>query len=507
MLCYDYGKNNYPKKYYNVYLDGELLGVINSEDDLNNYINEKTAHLVNALEKTTEYCPIDDLAKKEIEDSINVEYYTKNGQNCASVTTSEGTYVDNVYTPKGLKVEQILTYEGTLNTTEEIYNKIVKLKSFTVKGYQFTIKKGDTTSYIYVTDKAIFEKAVTELIKTYVGEEKYTAYLNNTQQKIETTGTLIQNIYIQEDITVNEKQIPINEQIYTDYKSLSKFLLFGKDPKTSEYTVKENEMIADVAFNNKISVQEFLISNTKYKNSNSLITSGSKVEIKETNPQLDVVVESYIVEDLVNNYKTIYQYDDTQYVGYKKKVQTGENGLERVSQTTQVINGITTYVEPKGKEVLKASIDEIILKGEKYVATVGDLTNWGWPSESGWTISDDYGWRTHPISGLRQLHEAIDIAGTGYGSDIYAVNNGTIIRRERDGSYGYFIVIDHNNGYYTLYAHMSKFAEGLSVGSTVSRGSVIGYVGSSGSSTGPHIHFEVWKNCQMCRISPWSLYK
>lgn len=507
LLCYGYSKNTYPKEYYNVYLDGQLLGTVTSKEELEKYINDKTEHYINVLEETKEYCIIDDTTKKIIENASSVEYFQRDGQECAKVTTKAGTYVDNVYTPNGLKIEQILAYNGKLNSTEEIYNKIVDIKSFTIKGYQFTIKDEDQTSYIYVTDKEIFEKATKELIKTYVGEESYNAYLNNTQTKIDTTGTLIENIYIQEDISVKGKQIPVNEKIYTDYKELSQFLLFGTNPNTSSYIVKENEMIEDIALTNQISVQEFLISNTKYKDSKSLISKGTSVQIKQTNPQLKVVVESYVVEDKVNSYKLVYQYDNSQYVGYEKKIQSGQDGLERVKQTVQVINGVTVYVEPKGKEVLKASIDQIIVKGDKFIANVGDLTNWGWPSESGWTISDNYAWRTNPITGARQFHQAIDIAGTGYGSKVYAVNNGVIIYKKYTYDYGYYIVINHNNGYYTLYSHFSSFATGLEVGSTVARGQVIGYVGSTGYSTGPHIHFEVWKGCEYCRISPWLLYK
>lgn len=181
-------------------------------------------------------------------------------------------------------------------------------------------------------------------------------------------------------------------------------MLYGSDPVTSTYTVKEGEMIDEIAMSNEISVNEFLISNTKYKDKNSLITPGTQVQIKETNPQLKVIVESYVVKDLATEYETIYQYDSSQYVGYEKTVQNGENGLIRVKQTEQVINGVTIYVEPKGKETLKASVDKIVLKGEKYVPNVGDLHNWGWPTDSGWTISDNYGWRVHPISGVRQFH-------------------------------------------------------------------------------------------------------
>jgi murein DD-endopeptidase MepM/ murein hydrolase activator NlpD len=75
-----------------------------------------------------------------------------------------------------------------------------------------------------------------------------------------------------------------------------------------------------------------------------------------------------------------------------------------------------------------------------------------------------------------------------YYNHIYAANNGTITGMRWGDSYGYYITINHNNGYATLYAHMQAFAPNLRVGSTVARGQLIGYMGSTGNSTGPHLH-------------------
>jgi murein DD-endopeptidase MepM/ murein hydrolase activator NlpD len=74
---------------------------------------------------------------------------------------------------------------------------------------------------------------------------------------------------------------------------------------------------------------------------------------------------------------------------------------------------------------------------------------------------------------------------------IYAANNGTIYKAEWHSSYGYYIIINHNNGYYTLYAHLSGIRKSK-VGSIVGRGEVIGYMGMTGDATGPHLHFEIW---------------
>ena len=517
VICFDYNKRQYPNEFYNVYLDGEYLGVIESKTELENYIDAKANHFINVEDVTTTYCEdersleqiiIDQNLQPLIDSSKNTEYYENDeGLSCVDITIEDGEMIETVYTPEGLNVEKIVTFSDQLNTVDEIYSKIVNLKSFTIKGYQFTIKDEDENIYIYVTDKDIFEQATNELIKTYVGAETYEQYLNDTQKQIDTVGSLVENVYIENEITVKETQIPIDEVIYTNASDLIQFLLYGTNPVTTTYIVQENEMISDIAFNNKISNQEFLISNPKYRNENSLIAVGTEVLIKETNPQLRVVVEMYIVEDKEADYKTVYQYDENEYIGYEEVVQEGEAGLERVSQKQKIVNGDIAFVEPVGKEILKNTVDEIIIKGDKYVPNVGDLSNWAWPSVSGWVITTDYAWRIHPITGGRDFHDALDIAGMGYNSPIYAANNGTVIIKEYRYDYGNYMVIDHNNGYYTVYAHMNKFMEGINIGSTVARGQQIGYVGSTGYSTGPHIHFEVWKDCRYCKINPWSIFR
>ena len=106
--------------------------------------------------------------------------------------------------------------------------------------------------------------------------------------------------------------------------------------------------------------------------------------------------------------------------------------------------------------------------------------------------------------GYRELHTGLDIIGTGYGSRIYATNNGKVIVAEYHYSYGNYVVVDHNNGYMTVYAHMSRIA--ARVGQTVARGQVIGYVGCTGSCTGPHVHYEVWKGAKYNHVNPSVLY-
>lgn len=125
------------------------------------------------------------------------------------------------------------------------------------------------------------------------------------------------------------------------------------------------------------------------------------------------------------------------------------------------------------------------------VPTAGNPSGQGfqWPLSA--RITSNFGYRIHPIHGTRRLHTGIDLAA-GSGTAIAASKGGTVISAGWMGGYGNAVVISHGNGLSTLYGHQSKLA--VTVGQSVARGQVIGYVGSTGQSTGPHLHFEVRSN-------------
>ena len=104
-----------------------------------------------------------------------------------------------------------------------------------------------------------------------------------------------------------------------------------------------------------------------------------------------------------------------------------------------------------------------------------------------------FGGRRHPILGYVKMHTGVDWA-TAYGTPIFASGNGVIEKVGPEGGYGKYIRIKHNNGYETAYGHMSAFAKGMEIGKRVRQGQVIGFVGSTGQSTGPHVHYEILVN-------------
>lgn len=109
---------------------------------------------------------------------------------------------------------------------------------------------------------------------------------------------------------------------------------------------------------------------------------------------------------------------------------------------------------------------------------------------NGARLSSGYGMRRHPILGYSRMHQGTDFAAPT-GTPILAAGDGTIVRAGPYGGYGNYVRIRHANGYETAYAHMSRFARGMRAGARVRQGQVIGYVGTTGRSTGPHLHYEV----------------
>ena len=105
-------------------------------------------------------------------------------------------------------------------------------------------------------------------------------------------------------------------------------------------------------------------------------------------------------------------------------------------------------------------------------------------------LSSTFGIRKHPILGYNKMHRGVDFAASK-GTSVFAGGNGTIEFAGKNGGYGNYIRIRHNNEYKTAYAHLLGFKKGISTGIRVNQGNVIGYVGSSGRSTGPHLHYEI----------------
>ena len=160
------------------------------------------------------------------------------------------------------------------------------------------------------------------------------------------------------------------------------------------------------------------------------------------------------------------------------EIQALEDQLDEISgQRDQALEELA-----QAREELAAQGTVIVSEGE-----------WYWPVPGSYTLTSGFGWRIHPIYGTRRYHNGTDIGGSGIGgTEIGAAKSGVVTTSQYSSSYGNYVVVTHADGYQTLYAHMSTRL--VSVGDTVTQGQALGLVGSTGLSTGNHLHFEVWYN-------------
>ena len=447
---------------YRVYLEGKSIGLITSKDELNDYINKQQQKL------------------------------------------KEQYKVDMVYIPNDIDVVKDVTYDNQFSTIEEIYEKINNQSPFTIKGYRVKIDQTNNNNYrgdekseeeleedkeketiitINILDKSILEEAIKSVVLSFVTDEEYKAFTENSQKEIESTGEVIEDIFIDNQITIQEMNIPTNEKIYTTKDELIKYLIFGENESDKTYVVKTGDDVKSVAENNKMSVNELLIANDDIKTETTLLYAGQVLSIGILDPVFSTVVEKHVVADQTVKYKTTYKYDNTMYQGQTKVLVAGQNGVNRVTEKIKIVNGEIQQAYIVSNEEIKPVVNRVIARGGKQ-SPRGD-GEWSWPTNFPWRVSSGIGWRWGSI------HRGIDIIGPGHGSPIYAARDGIVVESGYDGSRGNHVIIQHSNGYYTQYMHMASTPY-VKKGQSVYNHQVIGAMGCTGSCTGTHLHFELW---------------
>jgi murein DD-endopeptidase MepM/ murein hydrolase activator NlpD len=204
-------------------------------------------------------------------------------------------------------------------------------------------------------------------------------------------------------------------------------------------------------------------------------------------------VPATVIEDMVR----IYSYD----VDFQRKVQpgdsfdvffAGEDEGAAITEKTEVLFASLTVGGETRKYYRFVTPDDSVVdyydetgKSAKKFLVRKPVNNA--------IMRSGFGGRRHPILGYVKMHTGVDWA-TSYGTPIFASGNGVVEKVGPEGGYGKYIRVKHNNGYETAYGHLSAYAKGLEPGKRVRQGQVIGFVGSTGMSTGPHVHYEILVN-------------
>jgi len=341
-------------------------------------------------------------------------------------------FIDNIYLKK--------TLNEIINNLEPRYKK-----------YNHKIKSGET--FDRILNNYSINKEEINIIKKNISK-KININKLNTNQKIQITLDQTNN-RIKEFIF----QISNTEKIY-----------LSKNSNDSIF----NEEILTIKLNKKIFYKENIILQSLYKAATdqnippNIIIEFARVYGFQVDFQRDIKKE--------DKFQIMYEV----FIGKNKKViETGEILFANLKLSGQDYSlyyfdeeKVEGHYDRNGKSIQKALMKTPI---------------------NGARLSSSYGMRKHPIDGFNKMHRGTDFAAPK-GTPIMASGNGTIQKAGWCGGGGNCVKIKHNSTYETIYAHMSKFARGIKKGVRVKQGQTIGYVGSTGKSTGPHLHYEVVVN-------------
>ena len=377
------------------------------------------------------------------------------------------------------------------------------LISLISSGYYLFISEYLNISEKYIFEEEIIKKEIVEDKKEIIQEKKEeeVATLNikksiDKEQFVEKKIEILQGdtfVSILENLNFKQKKIyEIISKIEESYdlkkiktgEIISVFENNFAEIKKIEF-FKNNETIISVNLDKEINLniieltKNSFIESKEYTITESLFSDGIKNGVS---PDILVKIISLFSFDL--DFQRDIRVDTVVSISYEfdEIVETGRLEYNDIKYASIIIDGkqleyfkfitddgYVDYFNREGKNV-KKSILKTPLDGAR--------------------ISSNFGMRKHPISGFNKMHKGVDFAAPT-GTPIYAGGNGIVEYVGRNGGYGKYIRIRHNNGYKTAYAHLSNYKKGISKGVRVNQGEVIGYVGSTGNSTGPHLHYEI----------------
>jgi murein DD-endopeptidase MepM/ murein hydrolase activator NlpD len=359
-----------------------------------------------------------------------------------------------------IQVTPVRALGQKVDTEQELVDKLNKVLSVRVKAVAIDI---DGQQVALVKDKATAD-AVLQGIKDY--------YVNMSP------GELVK-IEVSNSVKLVEKFVNPDEIITAE---AAKNLILKGTLELATYKVKQGDTLWTIAKEQNMPLDDLIKANPQLKSENKLAL-GEVINLKSIKPLLDVTVTKKVTYQEPLAFETQVVKDDTLWKWDQKVKQPGENGTKEVDAQVVYKNGIKVGQEVLSEKVLKEPVTRIVARGTRAEVAFRGSGRFLWPSVG--KITSPFGRRG------REFHTGIDVAADR-GTPIRASNSGTVTFAGRKGSYGNLVIINHGGGFETYYAHASSIL--VSVGDKVEKGQQIATVGTTGRTTGPHVHFEVRLN-------------
>lgn len=375
---------------------------------------------------------------------------------------------DNLSEKYGTKVEidpqedisftRVFTLNRQIDDEDMVLSRLSNMSDAWAESYAIQI---DGKNMYHLETKKEARQVLNKIIAYYVPIEK--------QRNYDYIG-FMEDVKIVEDDTI-VGNISSSNKVFDR-------ILKGKKGE-GHYTIKKGETVSGIAKKLHMSVKDIRRLNPKLDI--ELIHEGQKILVSKAVPSISVKTVGVETYKKKIKYKTIYKKSKSVYQGDTKVARSGKKGVKSVTSNITRKNGKKIKETVISQKTLKKPVAKIVLKGtKKRPPTVGS-GHFAWPVH-GAQLSSYYGYR------WGRLHSGIDLA-CHTGTPIYASDGGTVVTAGYYYGYGLTVIIDHQNGYRTLYGHCSALY--VHVGSKVYKGQHIAAVGNTGNSYGSHCHFEI----------------
>ena len=403
-----------------------------------------------------------------------------------SVNGTEVGLVSDVKSGQNL-IRQFLVDKGApfgldANTHDQVEYVPLRLRNGEVHTLSQADLEGKLSVYINGVELAIDNKPLFILPKQEDVEKLLQAYRQIYVQETETNQ--VETVGLAEKVKTRSVEAALGE-VTTPEEALEK--LKQGDVRSEEYVVQAYDSWWLIARKNDMKTSEVLAANPGM-DEDTVLQVGQTIKLVKVFPYLTVIAEGVRTDRETIPFDVVTKVDSSLASGEAEIIQAGSDGEKEVKYAYTQKNDKIKTKEILDERVLKDAVDQVVAKGSQRTPVViassrgsGQLASGIiWPIKG--RINSYYGYREG------EFHTGLDI--NAYQGDPYvAAAVGIIVSAGWDGNYGNSILIDHGNGIMTRYAHSSKLL--VAAGQKVSKGQTIGLVGSTGRSTGPHLHFEV----------------
>ncbi|WP_054958328.1 M23 family metallopeptidase [Paenibacillus dakarensis] len=434
--------------FYHVYVNGENIGTIQDDEQLDKLFEQKQ------------------------------KAYQEKYPHAQMVLNTDGirSEADRGFKPVVQSEETLAKLDGMLKA----YARGVELK---VDGETVAIVKDQRTAQAAIeAAKAKYAPAAAEASpKIRTVSYKKTSADDSAQVK---------SVEVKEKLTLANTKADPNKVL--DVEKAVKALTATKDEPVT-YKVKEGDTVSSIAKAHGMKSAEVIALNPGLQE--KYLQIGAELELSRPVAPLTVRTVETVTEKMPSKPETIVRESAELPKGKRKVVRPGRDGEKMVSYVVTKENGKVVSKQWTGQQVVKEALPEVVYKGTKVEVKKRVVTTSGaeakvsssrrmfaWPV-SGARITSSYGQR------WGRTHEGTDMVGS---RTIMASAGGKVVFAGRKGTYGNAVIVDHGNGYQTLYGHMSSIA--VRSGQSVGQGQKLGIMGSTGRSTGIHLHFEIRKN-------------